>query len=357
MSDIEHYLTRIRSELDVSPSRAEDVIAEARCHLEARARDLQAKGMSLEEAVAEAVRGFGEPEAVAAELRKANSKHRDVSRFRLLLAIGIAFGSMLSAISHTHPLLPQSAVISMVYGKTLSASWFLGRLSAGGPLWLPAVIEAMLRALVVWAAVFALPGAVLAGMVAGRRYWWVAATPPLLFMAMCWTASLVEWAPVPYRDQQLVWALAWPLLAAAAFAVCGYLGARAGEARWLRYPIGGLCAAYVLLIAVPAFAQTVQDMKGLIFAIAIAQGAACVLLLAAYRERLVSQRVLIVAGAGMTALVAVMGVVVLSGTWGMDTPAGEGRIVFILSLAVVVYLPAALVWLGLRDRRAARSGG
>jgi hypothetical protein len=36
MGDIEHYPTRIRSELDVTPSRAEEVIAEARCHLRAR---------------------------------------------------------------------------------------------------------------------------------------------------------------------------------------------------------------------------------------------------------------------------------------------------------------------------------
>jgi len=72
MSDIEHYLTRIRSELDVSPSRAKEVIAEARCHLEARVREFEGRGLSREQAVAEAVRGFGEPQAVAAELRKAN---------------------------------------------------------------------------------------------------------------------------------------------------------------------------------------------------------------------------------------------------------------------------------------------
>jgi len=351
MSEIEQYLAQIRSSLDVSPARAEEIIAEARCHLEARVREFAAKGMSREEAVAEAVRGFGEPEAVAAELRKANSKHRDVSRFRLLLAIGIAFGSTLSAISHVHPLLPQSAAMSIAYGKTLSAVWFLGRLHAGAPLWLPRVIEAMLRALVVWVPVFALPGAVLAGMVAGRRYWWVAATPPLLFMALCWTASLVEWALVPYRDQQLMWALAWPLLAAAAFAMCGYLGARVGEGRRLRYPIGVLCAVCVLGISVPALAQAVRNLKDLVLAIAVAQGASCILLVAAHREKLVGPRVLIAAGAGMAALVGAMGVAVLAWPRGLDTFSGEGRIAFIVSLAVVVYLPAALVWLGWKGRK------
>jgi len=241
--------------------------------------------------------------------------------------------------------------IGIAFGTTLSAVWFVGRLYAGAPLWLPVVIEAMLRALVVWVPVFALPGAVLAGMVAGRRYWWVAAAPPLLFMAMCWTASLVEWTLVPFGDRQLAMAAAWPLLAAAAFAMCGYLGERVGEGRRLRYPIGGLCAVYALGISVPAFAQAVQDLKGLVFAIAVAQGASCILLIAAYQEKLVGQRVLIVAGAGMTALVGAMGVTVLSGTWGLDTLAGEGRIAFILSLAVVVCLPAALVWRGVRDRR------
>ena len=324
MSEIEQYLEQVRSSLDVNTARADESIAEARSHLEARVSECEAKGLSRRQAVAEAVRGFGEPTEVAAALAKANAKHRDASRFRLLLALGLAFGT------------------------TLSAVWCFGFLLTRAP----ASIQAALHGRsIISVPALALPGAVLAGIVAGRRHWWLAATPPLFFMAACWAASLVEWALVPYGDRQLVAALAWPLLSAGAFGACGYLGARVAEARRLRYPIGVPLAAYVLLISVPAFAQAVSNFRDLVLTIAIAQGAACVVLLAAYQERLVTQRVLIVAGTGMTALVGAMGVMVLSGMWGLGGLSGEGRIAFIVSLAVVAYLPAALVWRGMRERR------
>jgi len=327
MCEIEQYLDQVRAQLEVSFHRANEIIAEARCHLEARARDLEAKGMGREQAEAEAVRGFGNPQTVAAELRKANARHRDADVFRLVVGIGLAFGTTLSAIGCFVFLLMRA----------------------------PSSIQAALYAHIIWFPAFALPGAVLAGMVAGRRYWWLAATPPLLFMALCWGFSLAAWAFVPYRDAgtQLDVALVWPLLSAAAFAVCGYLGARAGEARRLRYPIGVLCAVYALGIAVPAFAQVVRNLFDLVMAMAVAEGVSYILLIAAYRDKLVGPRVLIAGGAGMTALVAAMAVAVLAGTWGLDTLYGEGRTAFIGPLLVVVYLylPAQLVWLGWKGRK------
>jgi hypothetical protein len=59
----------------------------------------------------------------------------------------------------------------------------------------------------------------------------------------------------------------------------------------------------------------------------------------------------------MTALVAAMGVAVLAGTPGLDALYGEGRTAFIgpLLLFAYLYLPAQLVWLGVRERRASGS--
>lgn len=100
----------------------------------------------------------------------------------------------------------------------------------------------------------------------------------------------------------------------------------------------------------PAFPQAVSNLRDLVLAVAIAQGAACMLLLAARRDRLVSHRVLMVAGSVLTALVVGLGVAAIAATWTGETYSGEGRVALILSLASVIYLPAALVWFGWKRR-------
>ncbi len=66
MSDIDTYLAQLRAHLtDLDPKRADEIIAEARTHIESRAAQLRAGGVSDGEAAAEAARTFGDPSEVA----------------------------------------------------------------------------------------------------------------------------------------------------------------------------------------------------------------------------------------------------------------------------------------------------
>jgi hypothetical protein len=330
MPEMERYLEQIRAHLDVNPRRAHEIIAEARSHLEARARQFEGKGMSREEAVAQAVRGFGEPHSVAEELTKANAKHREAGVLRPVLGIGLAFGTTLSAIS----------CLAFLHQR-------------GATLWGPGVVRALTVAYPISATAFALPGAILAGMAAGRRYWWVAATPPIVFMAVCWALSLAAWRLVPYDGavSQLILALAWPFASAGAFAGCGYLGARVAERPRTCWVVGIACAVYSLGIAPPALAQAVNNLGDVVLVVAVAQGVACLLLLAAHRDRLVSHCVLMTAGVALTALAASLTAAAIAASRGGQTYSGEGRAALIVALASAIYMPAALVWFGRKARR------
>jgi len=79
MHEFEDYLKRLASQLNVSPRRAEEICAELRSHLEATAEQLQQSGVSREEALAEATRIFGEPRAIAQQLRRIAMKQKEKS--------------------------------------------------------------------------------------------------------------------------------------------------------------------------------------------------------------------------------------------------------------------------------------
>ena len=77
MSDIERYLSELRSHLtDLHPKRADEIIAEARTHLESRAAQLRAAGVGEDEAIGEALAAFGDPARMAKDLIANNSRHR-----------------------------------------------------------------------------------------------------------------------------------------------------------------------------------------------------------------------------------------------------------------------------------------
>jgi hypothetical protein len=82
MSDLEAYLQRLRASLDVTPARAEVILAEARSHLEAKAAELEEAGLSRPEAVQAAVREFGDASRTGRLLTRANGRHRTFRRIR-----------------------------------------------------------------------------------------------------------------------------------------------------------------------------------------------------------------------------------------------------------------------------------
>jgi hypothetical protein len=154
MSDIESYLQHLRSHLtDIDAKRADEIIAEARTHIECRQAKLEASGMVRRDAVAEAVHTFGDAELVAERLRNANTGHQHVGPFRLLIAVHLGLvGSLLA----THLLLGQLPLPFDIGGPGAdSTPWF--QVLAFGAI--------------------AGPAALLGGWAAGRWWWWLPALP------------------------------------------------------------------------------------------------------------------------------------------------------------------------------------
>ena len=113
MSDLDAYLQQLRDALDVTAARAEVIVAETRCHLEARAAELQRAGESRQDAVQAATREFGDPQTMARALTRANGRHRTYRR--LLQAVLVLCGLVVAA----------GVVIYSLYG-------FKTRLTKGG---------------------------------------------------------------------------------------------------------------------------------------------------------------------------------------------------------------------------------
>ncbi|UCC68091.1 MAG: hypothetical protein JSV79_13445 [Armatimonadota bacterium] len=113
MSDLEEYLQQLRDALDVTAARADVIVGETRCHLEAKAAELQQAGESRQDAVQTAMREFGDPKTMARALTHANARHRTYRR--LLKAVLALCGLVLAA----------GAVIYGLYG-------FKTKLTKGG---------------------------------------------------------------------------------------------------------------------------------------------------------------------------------------------------------------------------------
>jgi len=160
MSDIDTYLTELRSHLsDLDPKRADDIIAEARTHLQSRAAQFEATGMSHEGASAQAARSFGESAQVAADLLAGNSRHRRPMALRAVAALAISLGSLAAL----------STVINSAYFRE---SVLKGFMMPRTGLEFVAATDAVAYPVYVAAAV-------LTGVIAGRRFWWIASFPPL----------------------------------------------------------------------------------------------------------------------------------------------------------------------------------
>jgi len=161
MSDIDTYLTQLRSHLtDLDPKRADEIIAEARTHLESRAAQLRVGGMDDIEANAEAARTFGDPSQVAQDLIRGNSRHRRPIALRVVAAIVITFGTSL-------------ALGLLVLGMVV--------LSREGETMLPANLATGAAGIVRLVGFCGL--GLLTGIVGGRRFWWIAALPGCAMIA------------------------------------------------------------------------------------------------------------------------------------------------------------------------------
>ncbi|MFB3881219.1 MAG: permease prefix domain 1-containing protein [Armatimonadota bacterium] len=244
MSEIDRYLETLRSALEVDAKRADEIIAEVRSHLEARAVELASSGMSRDEATGEAVRGFGEPGRVAGELLRANSRHRQTRPVAVVSGLAAAFIGVLSAFS-----LLEDAYQPLDLG--------------GQALWVLAMIA------------LSVPSALLAGLCAGRRWCWVAAAPVVGWGLVLWAmiaAAVLSVGASTYRGwrDEAVLAGVLTLVGGPVLAGSGLLGSTFRSQRAARVAVSVAGAAYLAVSGVLALLLQVHDLVGVLATVAIA---------------------------------------------------------------------------------------
>jgi hypothetical protein len=248
MSDIETYLADLRSHLrDLDPRRGEEIIAEARSHLAAEAAKLQQLGASPEAADAEAVRILGEPGPLAVRLVAANSQHSTTGVFRTLTSLAILWGTIFVVV-------------------------------VGSDVWEQLLPVHSLLAL----AMLVAPGAVLSGMVVGRRRWWVPGLAPAVLygvfvLAIAWAELLTG----RWEDGRMALIVLSVALLVGAFS---FVGSRVRITKRARRPVGMAAGAYLLGVTIVAMTN-LRDAVGVLAFIAVVQAVIGILALAAVWDR------------------------------------------------------------------------
>ncbi len=285
MSDIESYLSELRSHLtDLDPRRTKEIIAEARTHLEAHAAQLEAGGKSHDEACIEAVKAFGAPQRVALELIQGNARHQRPYTLRAFGAIAFSLGAAfaIAKLSGT----PESR--DSLSFRLVSSFTGLGFEYASLLLMVIALI----------------PAALLAGMIGGRRFWWLAGAPGLFWIIFCWTLTLTSRQLVPYMNlrEQLLWALALPGISALVLAEIGWMGERLSRRPRIAGMVGLISGLYVIWLAMRALGRSFNGLDAFGIALVAAQPALLIVLVAALRDRLLKRRQFLGAFVGICAL-------------------------------------------------------
>ncbi len=325
MSDIDTYLTQLRSHLtDLHPKRADEIVAEARTHLESRAAQLRAAGVGEGEAIGEALAAFGDPERMAQDLVDKNSRHRRPIALRALAALVISLGAgfALAGLSST----PQSWMnspslhfISHYTGLDLEPAAFLLLL------------------------IQLLPAAYLAGIVGGPRLWWLAGSPGAFWIGLCWTMSLVYGNLQPYAilPEQLLYALILPGLFALVLAGTGRLGARLAASRSpVRHRVARalavICAVYLVSLGLVALRSALDSPEAQSLAAAVAMPVALAFLVAARKDHSLSRRrfVTLFSAVPIAALLAVSAIALLFHSLGVSTGAFDNAFLWLAVTAV-----------------------
>ena len=287
MSDIDTYLTQLRSHLrDLDPKRADEIIAEARTHLESRAAQLRAGGMESGEATAEALCTFGDAVRVAHDLLESNAAHRRPVALRAVAAFVIAFGSIFVL----GALLPHAAALIV------------------GVITLPRGLDPEYATRIVnWVAYCCI--ALLTGIVGGRRFWWIAALLGFVMIGFSLFALYVV-PPTVWADSGL--SLLRTLVSGAVFAVIvaslGFLGSRLPPRRHLSVAITIVSGSVVGLIWVGLVVFAVAGMRKMEGAwyhgvlIPTVMPVIVALLIAGRRDRFLSREAFIAALSGICGL-------------------------------------------------------
>jgi prepilin-type N-terminal cleavage/methylation domain-containing protein/prepilin-type processing-associated H-X9-DG protein len=241
VSDFEEYLKRLTSHLDLDPKRTQEVCDETRCHLNARQRQFETRGMNPAEAAEAAEASFGEPRKLAAELSKANVRHRTLTPLRAVLAVLLVGGATLAQVG-------------------IDAPWpreWAWRIADSTSL---VLTEARLVVTVLVVS----PTAVLAGIIAGRRYCWLAGSPLFLWGALFWALSAAQMAIVSHGSGRETFAVMvmMPFVGGGVLAGFGRLGAWLGQRGSVRGTVVAICTIYLIGLAGLSALTSASDAVG-----------------------------------------------------------------------------------------------
>lgn len=287
MSEVDAYLEKLRAALDVSPTRADEIIAEARTHLRAKAAELETSGLSREEAAQEALASFGEPAQVAGQLTRANGGWRGLSPFRMLAGMAVMFAATLTVMS----------LASHGGGLDVVWSWLSHRAGLGGSS----------GGMVIWLVLLA-PAALLAGMIGGRRHWWVAVTPAILFLLILPLYVLAMTGRMPLLEV-FAYTLVYPSVALLVWGGMGWLGARHAAHKAVRqWAIFVIAPLYAALAAV-ALRTALNGLTAAFMAITFSEIGIVALLATTRREGRLEAGLL---GRCLTALAVLGGVLIVT---------------------------------------------
>jgi hypothetical protein len=171
-----------------------------------------------------------------------------------------------------------------------------------------------------------IPAALLAGMIGGRRFWWLSGAPGLFWITFCWTLTLTFRQLVPYMNlrEQLLWALALPGISALVLAGIGWLGERLSRRPRIAGMVGLICGLYVIWLALRALSRSFNGLDAFGIATVTGQPALLIVIVAALRDRLLNRRQF------LRAFVGICGLTLLVITlWGLLIySAGGGAIAF-----------------------------
>jgi len=336
MSDIDTYLAQLRSHLtDLDPKRADEIVAEARTHLESRAAQLRATGVGEDEAIKEALAAFGDPGRMAKDLVDKNSRHRRPVALRALAALAITLGAAfaLAGLYATPECWNSPALHFIAHYTGLDLE--------------PAAFLLLLIQL--------LPAAYLAGIVGGPRLWWLAGAPGVFWIGLCWIPSLVSGnlPPSATLPHQLRYALIVPGLAALVLAATGRLGAHlaASRSRLLHRAARALaviCSVYAVSLGLVALGRALDSPEAQSLAAVAAVPVALAFLLAARKDhRLLRRRFLILFSAvPIAALLAVGAIALLLASLGVSCDVFGNAFLWLTVTAIesILGLLAALIY-------------
>jgi len=263
MSEFNAYLAKLRAALDVSPARADEIVAEARTHLEAKAAELRASGLNREDAARQAVQGFGEPGEMAGQLTKANGRWREFSPFRMLAGIAVMFVATLTVMALAG------------HGGWLDDRWSWLNHRAG--------LAQSSAAMLIWLVLLA-PAALVAGMIGGRRHWWVAATPAVLFVVTLPLYAVAMWAKAVQLPEGLLHVLVYPVAALLLWGALGRVGARHAASKALRHWAIFVIAPLYAVLAAVALGTALNGLTAAFMAIIFSEIGIAALLVTAPRE-------------------------------------------------------------------------